>query len=41
MLASLTPWKPSDDVPMSKNSDTEIWEMETYEQASKISSYIV
>jgi len=41
MLASLTPWKPSDDVPMSKNSDTEIWEMETFEQASKISSYIV
>ena len=41
MLASLTPWKPSDDVLMSKNSDTEIWEMETFEQASKISSYIV
>lgn len=41
MLANLTPYKPDAAVPVSKNSDTEIWEMEIEEETSSISSYIV
>jgi len=41
MLANMTPWRPSDDMPMVKDADTNIWEMETEEAMTAISSYIV
>jgi predicted phage terminase large subunit-like protein len=41
MLANMTPWRPSDGIPMVKDADTNIWEMETEEAMTAISSYIV
>lgn len=41
MLANLTPWRPGNEAPMKKDSDTSIWEMEMDETMSAISSYIV
>lgn len=41
MLANMTPWRPGNEVPMQKDTDTNIWEMEMDEAMSAISSYIV
>ena len=41
MLGSLTPWRPDESVPLVKNKDTDVYEMETYEEESRISSYVV
>ena len=41
MLANLTPWRPNAVVEVNKNSETNIWEAETIQQSSNLTSYIV
>ena len=41
MLANLTPWRPNAVVEVNKNSETNIWEAETVQQSSNLTSYIV
>ena len=42
MLASLTPWKPSDIAAIDKNESSGVWEMEIHhDESSRMSSYIV
>jgi phage terminase large subunit-like protein len=41
MLASMTPWRPSEAVPMVKDEYTEIWETEAADEHSALSSYVV
>ncbi len=41
MLASMSPWRPSDAVPMTHDPHTDIWEIESIDTTAGISSYIV
>ena len=41
MLASLTPWKPDNDILIIKNNDTDVWEPEIHEEVSSLASYVV
>jgi len=42
MLANLTPWRPCEDIPLTQDKDTKMWEMEEVEsESSGLSSYVV
>lgn len=41
MLANLTPWRPNNEVRISKNHQTDVWEVEIEDEISAMSSYIV
>ena len=41
MLASLTPWKPSNEAPLVKEGGSSLWDLDIEEVSSQLSSYIV
>jgi len=41
MLSSLTPWKPSENVPLMQPEGTDIWDLDIGEEVNSLESYIV
>jgi phage terminase large subunit-like protein len=41
MLSSLTPWKPSEEAPVTQNQESSIWEIEEDDETSDLDSYII
>jgi predicted phage terminase large subunit-like protein len=41
MLGSLTPWKPSQDIPIQESTQSSIWELDIPEERNYLSSYII